>query len=727
MTDNNNCGPVTATYIVKEPNDLAINFTKQNVKCFGDNSGLITINVTGGTPVELSPGTFGYQYTWSGSNGFTSASQNMQNLSAGTYNLIVTDKNNCTKTFSTVITQPTEFIVTADTKQISCNGTNDASISVNPSGGTAPYKIVWSNFGTGWSQSNLSAANYTIIVTDSSDCQKTLKINIKEPHIYTINPVVKNVSCFGSRDGSINLNFAGGIPPVSIVWSDSPVTGSVRNNLAAGTYIVNISDGSPCTLMQSFVIIEPRQLAISANVKDAFDCDNANSGAITPIVSGGTTPYSYVWSNGLKAKDITNLAEGDYSVTVTDGGGCSKTATFTVKRQTPISIEVATGPNYNCATKLVDMICKAEISGGVPPYQTYWSSGEVSHNDNKIMVTNQVGVVVLNVVDSKGCTTNYSFNVSIPKYGISNQLVNCATYSFRFNVDLPTLQLNSTYFWDFGDGGTSTKRIAEHSFAASGSYKVKLAIVTPTCTINYEDIIIVEKEPVLVLDKLPIFCKGDSVTVHVSGANSYLWDAGSTSDNMTISREGTYSVTGTSKTGCTSTLKFIAKYCDLFDYTIQKDPAEIASEGSTVKLWSEDIPSSQYFWDFGDGTTDSGGSLTHTYDPERESYYDVKLTIINPNGCVQLVNQRIWVSGPKVPNTFTPNGDGRNDIFMKDWHLKVYNRNGVLMSDSIGWDGYCWDGTYKGKIAANDTYFYVVYYLTDQGTKTKTGYVTLIR
>jgi gliding motility-associated-like protein len=217
------------------------------------------------------------------------------------------------------------------------------------------------------------------------------------------------------------------------------------------------------------------------------------------------------------------------------------------------------------------------------------------------------------------------------------------------------------------------------------------------------------------------------VVVHVSGANTYLWDNGLSCDSLTISREGTYSVNGTSKTGCTGVLKFNATYCDLFDYSIQKDPTEIAPQGTTVKLWSEEIPSSQYYWDFGDGSKGSGNNLTHSYAPERDSYFDVILKIINPNGCEQLVNQRIWVAGPEAPNTFTPNDDGKNDIFMKDYHLKVYNRNGILMSDNIGWDGYCWNGTYKGKPAANDTYFYVVYYLTDSGTRTKTGYVTLIR
>lgn len=722
VTDTNKCEPVSQTYVITEPPVLTIDVVKQDIKCFGDNSGAITINVTGGTTFALSPGVFGYHYNWRGPNGFTSTIQNLQNLKVGTYNLTVTDKSGCSKTYSATITQPVELIATADTKQISCNGTNDASIAVTASGGMPPYRIVWSNFATGWSQSNLSASEYTAIVLDANDCQKTLKVTIREPHIYFINPVVKNISCNGAHNGSIHLNLQGGTPPISIKWSESAASGSVRNNLGLGTYIVTISDASPCVLTQSFVVVEPQQLGITASVKDAFDCNDANSGSISLLVANGTPPYSYLWSNGLTTRDITNLSGGDYSVTVTDAGGCPKSEIYSIKRQQPIKIAVATGPNYNCATKKVDMICIAEITGGIPPYKTSWSSGKVRQDDNKIMVTDQIGVVILNVTDAMGCNSNYSFDVSIPKYGITYQLINCASYAFQFNVDLPTLQTNNSYLWDFGDGGTSTKKITDHQFPSSGSYTIKLSITTTSCVINYEETIIVEKEPVLKLDRAPKFCKGDSVVVHVSGAKFYRWAAGSVSDSMTIKRAGEFSVSGVSNSGCMTTLKFNASYNDLLNYTIQSDQNDVIYDGTPLKVWSQDIPLSQYYWDFGDGFKESGNNLSHVYSASNDGYFDIKLQVINPNGCLEETAKRFFVASPAVANTFTPNGDGKNDVFMKDWHIKVYNRNGILMSDGFGWDG-----NYKGRLAANDTYFFVLYYTSDSGMKAKSGYVTLIR
>ncbi len=101
----------------------------------------------------------------------------------------------------------------------------------------------------------------------------------------------------------------------------------------------------------------------------------------------------------------------------------------------------------------------------------------------------------------------------------------------------------------------------------------------------------------------------------------------------------------------------------------------------------------------------------------------MKLKVRNPDGCLEYATKKIWITNNTLNNTITPNGDGYNDVFKKNWHIKVYNRNGILMYD--GTDG--WDGTYKGKYVSNDTYFYVLYYQTDSGLKTSTGFVTVIR
>ncbi|CAM3947103.1 Ig-like domain-containing protein [Flavobacterium sinopsychrotolerans] len=488
VSDTNNCGPETATFTITQPPVLALNWVGQtDVLCYGVATGAITVSTVGGTPIEITPGNFDYKYAWTGPNGFTSTNQNLRNLLAGAYDLTVTDNSGCFKKLSTTITQPDEIIITATTTPIICYGGNDASIKILISGGIAPYTINWSNLGGGDLQDNLSAGDYLVTVTDDNDCIKTLNVNIPEAPIFTVNPVVKNISCFGMNDGSINLNIIGGIVPVKLVWDDSAVAGNVRNNLRPGTYTVTISDGKPCTISRTFIILEPQKLVISANVTDAFDCDDANSGAINLLVAGGTTPFTYSWSNGVVTEDLSNIPAGNYSIIVTDARGCSEQAQYSINRQPPIVIGIETKTDFNCETKYVKQTFLAQVSGGFPPYQLVWSSGTVSGANNEIMNTTQNGTTILDVTDNLGCTSSYSFNVKNPVLGnpdFTTNSIGFSTYGIYSIID--PIQFTNTatgdfinIAWDFGDGSVSNEVNPIHSFVKEGIYIVNQTVTYP--------------------------------------------------------------------------------------------------------------------------------------------------------------------------------------------------------------------------------------------------------
>ena len=488
VSDTNNCGPETATFTITQPPVLALNWVGQtDVLCYGAATGAITVSTVGGTPIEITPSNFDYKYAWTGPNGFTSTNQNLSNVLAGAYDLTVTDNSGCFKKLSTTITQPDEIIITATTTPIICYGGNDASIKILISGGIAPYTINWSNLGGGDLQDNLSAGDYLVTVTDDNDCIKTLNVNIPEAPIFTVNPVVKNISCFGTNDGSINLNIIGGIAPLKLVWDDSAVAGNVRNNLRPGTYTVTISDGKPCTISRTFIILEPQKLVISANVTDAFDCDDANSGAINLLVSGGTTPFTYSWSNGVVTEDLSNIPAGNYSIIVTDARGCSEQAQYSINRQPPIVIGIETKTDFNCETKYVKQTFLAQVSGGFPPYQLVWSSGTVSGANNEIMNTTQNGTTILDVTDNLGCTSSYSFNVKNPVLGnpdFTTNSIGFSTYGIYSIID--PIQFTNTatgdfinIAWDFGDGSVSNEVNPIHSFVKEGIYVVNQTVTYP--------------------------------------------------------------------------------------------------------------------------------------------------------------------------------------------------------------------------------------------------------
>lgn len=129
-------------------------------------------------------------------------------------------------------------------------------------------------------------------------------------------------------------------------------------------------------------------------------------------------------------------------------------------------------------------------------------------------------------------------------------------------------------------------------------------------------------------------------------------------------------------------------------------------------------------WDFGDGKTAQGNEVTHTYDASRAGMFEAMLRVTNEDGCVTESSIGIEaVVFPKAVNTFSPNGDGINDIFLQGFRIEVMNRNGLKIYN--GENG--WDGTYKGREAKEDTYFYRVIYRTATGERIKTGFVNLVR
>ncbi|WP_310559143.1 PKD domain-containing protein [Flavobacterium sp.] len=509
VTDANSCDPKTVTFTITEPPILAVSLiTKTDILCYGDSTGAISINTTGGTPIEVTTGVFDYNYSWTGPNGFTSSNQNLNGVPAGTYELIVTDNSGCTKTLTVTLTQTSEIIIDAKTTIIKCYGGNNASISVALSGGIAPYEVSWSNFAEGLFLDNLSGGDYEITVKDALSCIKTLNITIPEPPLFKVTPDVKNISCFGANDGRIDLKFVGGVAPVSFAWTDNPTAGSIRNNLQPGNYTVTISDGTPCSINQTFVILEPQELMLTANTINAFDCDDANSGSINLLVSGGSAPFTYAWTNGATTEDLGNIPAGNYLVTVTDKNGCTKQAQYSINRPPPIVTVVATTTDFDCDAKTVKQTFVADVSGGMPPYQLVWSSGTVSGANNEFMDTTINGTVLLEATDALGCKSNYTFTVDVPKLGTPSFDISSYAYTTygTYSINDPIQFTNTateeyvSIIWDFGDGTTSIESDPLHTFVNPKEYVVTQTVTYPFGCVYIEKItLIIEKGYVLVV------------------------------------------------------------------------------------------------------------------------------------------------------------------------------------------------------------------------------------
>ena len=243
-------------------------------------------------------------------------------------------------------------------------------------------------------------------------------------------------------------------------------------------------------------------MSLTANTTDALDCDDANSGAINLIVTGGTLPLSYSWSNGATTEDLNNIPPGNYSVEITDANNCTISGDWVINRFDALEVNVDTVTNVDCATKTVNQSFVAQVIGGVSPYNINWSSGTVSGANGEIMNTSQDGLVIIDVNDSLGCNTSFSYNVEIPNLGDADFTVTSSaisTFGF-YSIEDPIEFTNTStgdyisVSWNFGDGNFSSEENPIHIYINEGTYSVIQTVTYPFgCVYTKQLTLVVEK------------------------------------------------------------------------------------------------------------------------------------------------------------------------------------------------------------------------------------------
>lgn len=214
------------------------------------------------------------------------------------------------------------------------------------------------------------------------------------------------------------------------------------------------------------------------------------------------------------------------------------------------------------------------------------------------------------------------------------------------------------------------------------------------------------------------------ITLTGSGTPTYLWKKGSTNDTIVASSPGLYIVTGENTRGCKKSVSFNVSAYHLPDVDFSLSPDALDRKHFTLSGTVDEESGAGYFWKMGDGSSESGSTIKHNYTISDTSlYYLVKLRAVSVHGCTDSSSKYIDVV-PFIPNVFSPNADGMNDVFMNGFEIEVVDRNGLLIYK--GNNG--WDGRRNGDPVDPDTYFYLVYY-RDSGEKLhiRKGYVTLIR
>lgn len=367
ILDANDC-TISGSYTISEPEVLAISAVVTDLVLTGGSDGAIDVTVSGGT--------MPYTFAWEEAGTPLTNTEDLDGLTASTYQLVVTDARGCSLNRTYIVNEPSAITLEIGEIPISCNGALDGSLSVTATGGVGAYIINWRTggilIGVGETIGNLGAGTYTVTVIDENGNENSLAYELLEPTALSVLPQLTNPGCAGEASGSILLTTSGGSGGYSYAWSDGGA-GNPRTDLAAGSYEVTITDAAGCVLVPApLTLTAPASLALNGIVTPLTGT-GASNGAIDLTVTGGTLPYVFNWSNGAQTEDLTGLTDGQYSVTVTDRNDCTATASFTIDARELLVVNAdLTDVSCNGGSDGAIMLT---VSGGDGAYVYTWEDG----------------------------------------------------------------------------------------------------------------------------------------------------------------------------------------------------------------------------------------------------------------------------------------------------------------------------------------------------------------
>lgn len=473
-----------------------------------------------------------------------------------------------------ILEQPTETLISYVVNDATC-GNSDGSINISLSNVIAPYTVLWSNGSDLEDQTNLSAGEYTVTVTDANGCQTEETIYVNNIGTLDVTAVITKVNCFGGSSGAINITPTGGELPYDFTWSNSATSEDI-SGLVAGNYTVSIVDGLGCQISETFTVNQNTQLLVSSALIEDEEC-NTNNGSINLTVTGGSGSYGYNWSNGANTQDIYDLNAGNYSVNIVDGYGCTTDYNYSVANDLSncssycyLEVELASLSNETCGDN--NGAIAVNILNAVPTTQIEWSNGAT--NVSTISNLNE-GVYSISVTDGNFCQVTETFTIeNITSHAIASSSIqneNCSNGNGSIAVTVTGGSLPYSFDWSNGSESSTVTGLT------AGEYTL---IVTDGNGCQIQESYTIENDPGDLtvtgsINQAACSINNGSINQVVTGANgtvSYAWSTSAVTQNLTGLAVGDYTCVITDQTGCSVTNS----------YTVNQSTGDLSIIGTNV-------------------------------------------------------------------------------------------------------------------------------------------------
>lgn len=616
ITDATGCSISTPVYQVGSATGgiSIINLNISNETC-GNGQGSISYGVTGGaTP---------YSYLWNtGAN-----TQNLINLSGGTYSATVTDANGCSVTTGNLVVQNTAGTLQLNNQTVvnEVCGNGNGAINITVSGGTAPLTYLWNGSIANEDLYGISAGSYSCVVTDASGCQLNINaaVNNNPGTLQVANVILNHEQC-GDGSGTAQIILQGEMAPVIYNWSNGNTTSTI-NGLQAGTYTCNISDASGCSTLATAVINNSTgNLSVTLSNLSNETCNNGN-GSIGITVSGGSPNYTYAWSNGAISQDISGLSAGQYSVTVTDAVGCQISLNN-------ISITSTAGNIFIAPLLIEDEQCNngaGEIRitvNGQFPFTFLWSNGATTQD----IAALSAGSYTVEVTDGFGCSAAATYTVAndVGNLALTGAILTDATCVNPTGAINITVQGDAPFTYQWTNGANTE----DLSGLGVGGYQVLITdnngcqITSPVYTINSSPGAL----SLVNVTSASETCGNSLGTISpvISGATNpvtWIWNNSATTQNLSGLSAGVYTATVTDAAGCS--IQFSATVQNLpgtlqLSSTVQNENCGQQNGAIDLTVSGAGLPVT-YQW--------SNGATTEDISTLSAGIYTV--TVSDANGC----------------------------------------------------------------------------------------------